>query len=130
MDASPKVLYWGFTGEEMDKFNQLLEGLSAPPAVVINPDQGHLLVHEILFSERKGEESLEPDEKVLLFFNVPAQVIHKVMNEVKKAELVRPIFAMVTRENITWRFSELVEHLRKEHEFIQKKMNQKKRGKH
>ena len=34
MDASPKVLYWGFTGEEMDKFNQLLEGLSAPPAVV------------------------------------------------------------------------------------------------
>ncbi len=130
MDTSPKILFWGFSNDEKDKFNLFLEGLSAPETRVIDPEQGHLLVHEILFSDKKGEDPLDPEEKILLFFNVPAQSIHKVMNEVKKSDLLKPIFAMVTRENIAWKFSDLVEHLRKEHEFMQKKINEKKRGKH
>jgi hypothetical protein len=130
MDPSPKILYWGFNSDEKDKFEQFLQGLSAPQTMVIEHDQGHLLVHEILFSDKRGDEPLDPDEKILLFFNVPAQVIHKIMNEVKKVGLFQPIFAMVTRENIAWKFSDLVDHLRKEHEFVQKKMKEKKRGKH
>jgi len=130
MDTSPKILFWGLSGQEKDEYNLFLEGISAPGTEVIEPNQGHLLVHEILFSDKKGEEPLDPQEKILLFFNVPAQSIHKVMNEIKRTDLVRPIFAMVTRENITWKFSELVEHLRKEHAFMQKKIKDGKRGKH
>jgi hypothetical protein len=130
MDPSPKILFWGFSADEKGKFDKFLQGLSAPQTMVIEPDQGLLLVHEILFSDKRGDEPLDPDEKILLFFNVPAQVIHKIMNEVKKTNLPQPIFAMVTRENIAWKFSDLVDHLRKEHEFVQKKMKEKKRGKH
>ena len=50
------------------------------------------------------------------------------MNEAKKKELPLPIFAMVTRENISWKFSDLVDHLKKEHEFVQKKLKEKKEG--
>ncbi|MGD0822344.1 MAG: DUF3783 domain-containing protein [Desulfomonilia bacterium] len=129
MDTSPKILFWGFNSDEKDRFNKFLQGLAAPQTVVIDPDQGHLLVHEILFSDKREEEPLDSDEKIMFFFNVPAEVIHKIMNEAKKKELPLPIFAMVTRENISWKFSDLVDHLKKEHEFVQKKLKEKKRRK-
>ena len=126
MDTSPKILFWGFNSNERDRYDNFIHGLAALQTALIEPDQGHLLVHEILFSDKRGEESLDSDEKIMLFFNVPGEVIQKIMNEAKKNELPLPIFAMVTRENISWKFSDLVDHLKKEHEFIQKKLKEKK----
>jgi len=130
MDTSPRILMWGFSSEEKDRFDTFLKEICASPTVQIEPDQGPLPVHEILFSDKRAEEMFISDQKVLLFFNVPAEVIHGIMAGAKKKDLPRPIYAMVTKENIEWSFSDLVEHLTKEHEFMQKKLKERREGKH
>jgi hypothetical protein len=125
MDTSPRILQWGFSAEENEKLDAFLQELSAPPLVTIDPDQGHLAVHEILFSDKRSMGRFISDQKVVLFYNVPPEVIHRIMSESKKRDLPKPIYAMVTRENITWNFSDLVAHLKKEHEFVQKRLKEK-----
>lgn len=124
MDTSPRIYYWGFTPEELLLFDAFLQEFSPPQCFVIEPGHAHLTVHEILFSDRKTGEELVPDEKVLLFFNVPAEFIQKVMRSAKTRDVPQPIYAMVTRENIAWRFSDLVDHLKKEHAFVQKRLKE------
>jgi hypothetical protein len=122
MDTSPRIYYWGFTPEELLLFDEFLQEFSPPQSLVIEPRHGHLTLHEILFSEKEDGEELVPDEKVLLFFNVPAEFIQKVMKGAKTREVPQPIYAMVTRENVAWKFSDLVDHLKKEHEFVQRRL--------
>ncbi len=124
MDTSPRIYYWGFTPDELLLFDAFLQEFSAPQGLVIEPEHGHLTVHEILFSEKKAGEKLVPDEKVLLFFNVPAEFIQKIMKGAKTRDVSQPIYAMVTRENVAWKFSELVDHLKKEHAFMQKRLRE------
>jgi hypothetical protein len=119
MDVSPRVLLWNYTVDEMLKIDAFFQEIDAPSAYVIEKDQGHLPVHEILFTEKKSEKDFACDEKVMLFFNVPVNTIHTVMGESKNRDLPRPIYAVVTKESIEWEFSYLVEHLVKERDFIQ-----------
>jgi len=126
MDTSPRIYYWGFTPDELLLFDAFLQELSAPQSLVIEPGHAHLTVHEILFLEKKAGEELVPDEKVMLFFNVPAELIQQIMKGAKTRDVPRPIYAMVTRENIAWKFSDLVDHLKKEHEFMQRRFSERK----
>jgi len=126
MDTSPRIYYWGFTPEELLLFDAFLQEFSPPQSLVIEPEHGHLTVHEILFSEKKAGEELVPDEKVMLFFNVPAELIQQIMKGAKTRDVPRPIYAMVTKENIAWKFSDLVDHLKKEHEFMQRRFSGRK----
>lgn len=126
MDTSPRIFYWGLTPDERQRFDAFLQELSAPQGLVIEPGHAGLTVHEILFSEKKAGEELVPAEKVLLFFNVPAEFIQKIMKGAKTRDVPQPIYAMVTRENIAWKFSDLVEHLNKEHAFVQKRLKEQK----
>lgn len=127
MDVSPRVLLWNYSMEEMLRMDQFFQEICAPPAHVIEKDQGHLLVHEILFDDKKADDDFTCDEKVMLFFNVPAETIHAVMSESKTRDLPRPIYAVVTEQSIEWKFSDLAEHLIKERDYMQ---NAKKKNKH
>jgi hypothetical protein len=122
MDAGPRVYIWGFDTHEREWFDGVLEEAGAPCGIAVEPQHAGLTVHEILFSEKTPQEPVEPDARVVLFFNCPAESIRKVMRASKSARTAPPIFAMVTQENLGWRFSELVEHLKKEHEFMQRRM--------
>mgnify|MGYP001013737593 FL=1 len=128
MDTSPRVYLWGFTPAEKEHFDAFLEEMGAPCATGIDPVHANLTVHEILFSEKTEADPVEPDTKVVLFFNVPAETIHKVMRGAKNRDLPQTIYAMVTRENIAWRFTDLVDHLKREHEFVQRRMRERTRG--
>jgi len=121
MDTSPRVLLWGFSREEQNRIQQFLMELNAPPAVMIERKQGHLKVHDILFTDLRAEDEFASDEKVMLFFNVQADSIKGIMQAFKNMDIPRPIFAMVTQQSIDWKFSYLVEHLVEERDFIQRR---------
>lgn len=127
MDSSPRILLWNYTYEEMLAVDLLLQAVSAPLMQAIEQDQGNLPVHEILFTDKKSDKPFSCNEKVMLFFNVPARTIHDVMDVMKKGSLPRPIYAVVTRESIEWTFSDLVDHLVKERDFIRKRMEEEKK---
>jgi hypothetical protein len=127
MDASPKILLWNYSYEEMLQMDHLFQEVGAPEAKAIEKEQGELPVHEILFTDAKADEEFSCDEKIVLFFNVPAPMIHTLMRETKNLDMPRPIFAVVTPQSIEWKFSELVEHLVKERDFIQKRKSEEKK---
>jgi hypothetical protein len=126
MDTSSRILLWGYSNSEKERMDAFLQELSGPLAVIILENQGYLTVHEILFTEESAGEVFPADQHVVLFFNVPGESIKRIMTEAKKRDLPKPIYAMVTRENINWNFNDLVDHLKKEHEFMQKKFKERK----
>jgi hypothetical protein len=129
MDSSPKILLWNYSVEEMIELDRLFERVGAPEVKPVEKDQGDLPVHELLFTDNRCGTEFSCDERVMIFYNVPAPMIHTIMQETKGLEIPRPIFAVVTPQSIEWKFSELVDHLVKERDFIRKKAEEDKRRK-
>ncbi len=121
MNTSPRVLLWNYTYEEMLTLDGFFQAVGAPEVQVIEPDQGNLPVHEILFTDKKSDQAYACDEKIMLFYQVEAPVIHRVMREAKDWSLPQPIYAVVTKQSMEWTFSELAGHLIKERDFFRKK---------
>lgn len=122
MDTSPRVYLWGFSTPERESFQGFLGEMGVPGVLEIDPRHAGLTVHEILFAAKTDGDPVTPDARVVLFYNVAPETIHKVMKNARNRDLPQPIYAMVTKENIAWRFMDLVDHLKKEHEFITRRM--------
>ena len=118
MDQEPRLLVWNYSPEEKQQLDSLLQEIGAPRAVSIAPNQGHLLLREILADEEGSGEMLQSDEKVVLFFNIVQKGVHFLIDTFKQTELPRPIYAIVTEHSINWPFSELLEHLVQEREAL------------
>lgn len=121
MDIGPRILLWNYSFEEMAELDRLFESIDAPCVQVIDPEQGNLAVEDILFTGSRSDREYSSDEKVMLFFNVPARMIHALMREAKKWNLPKPIYAVITEQSIHWTFADLVDHLVKERDFIRKR---------
>jgi hypothetical protein len=126
MDSNPRILLWNYTYEEMLEMDRFFQACNAPLVQAIESDQGNLLVHEILFTEKRTDQRFACNEKIMLFFNVDAPMIHTIMGESKKWDIPRPIYAIVTPQSIEWTFSDLADHLIKERDFIKKRMEEEK----
>lgn len=111
MNGTPRLLVWNYTIEEKATLDQLLTDVEAPPAVTIDQHQGHVLVRDIIHTDRRAEDVFECDEKIVLFYNIPPKGISFLIDVSKKRPLPRPIYAAVTEYSLEWPFSELAEHL-------------------
>lgn len=131
MNRDPRILLWDYSFEEMLGMDDFFQETGAPLVQAIEKDQGNLPIKDILFSDMRSDQEYSCNEKVMLFFNVPAQTIHTIMREAKKRDLPKTIYAVVTKDSIEWTFADLLSHLVKERDFIQKKMDEdKSRGTH
>ncbi len=126
MNTEPRILLWNYSFEERLLMDHFFQEIGAPLVQAIEKDQGNILVQDILFSDKKSDQEYSCNEKVMLFFNVPAQTIHTIMREAKKWDLPKPIYAVVTQQSIHWTFADLVSHLIKERDYIQKRMDEEK----
>jgi len=121
MKEKPRLLVWNFTPEEKEKLDRMLELVKAPPAFSISPEQGHMLVRDILHSNQVGTEAFVCDEKIVLFYNIPQKGVLFLIQKFKDANLPRPIFAVVTEHSINWPFSELAAHLIEERRAVRER---------
>lgn len=122
MNGAPRLLVWNYTDEEKAALDRLLKDVEAPPAVTIAKDQGHLLVKEIVHTDKHADEEFECDEKIVLFYNIPPKGMSLLIDLAKKRHLPYPIYAAVTEHSIEWPFSELAEHLIEEREEFRKRV--------
>ncbi|SHG26592.1 protein of unknown function [Desulfacinum infernum DSM 9756] len=120
MDGSPRLLVWNFTAEEKERLDRMLEMVKAPPAHTIAPERGHLVVRDILHTEKTADEPFRCDEKIVLFYNIPQKGIFFLIQKFKDAGLPKPIFAVVTEHSIEWPFSKLAEHLVEERDAMRR----------
>ena len=66
MDTNPKILVWNLSDEEMRLFGLFLRDIDGPSLEKIRRDQGHLLVREILFTDKVSSDEFDSNEKVVL----------------------------------------------------------------
>lgn len=111
MDKEPRLLVWNFSPESKTKMDELLKNMGAPPAFTIEKNQGHLLVREILHTDKKSDREFEFDEPVVIFYNIPPAGIRFLMQVFRENNFPQPIYAVVTEHSINWPFSELIGHL-------------------
>lgn len=116
MNLEPRLLLWNYSSEEKASLDALLEAIKAPPAFVIDKNQGHLTLREIIHTGGTSDKELNSEEKVVLFYNIPQKGVLYLMNLYKQTALPRPIYAVVTEHSIEWPFSDLLEHLVEERE--------------
>ena len=122
MNGAPRLLVWNYTDEEKTNLDRLLKDVEAPPAIRIEKDQGHLLLKEIVHTDKRAEEAFECDEKIVLFYNIPPKGMSFLIDVSKKRPLPRPIYAAITEHSIEWPFSELAEHLIEERAEFRKRV--------
>ena len=121
MDKEPRLLVWNFPPEIKTKMDDLLKEMGAPPAFTIEKSQGHLLVSEILHTDKKSDKKFEFDEKAVIFYNIPPAGIRFLMQTFRENNFPQPIYAVVTEHSINWTFSQLIEHLVEEREAMMKR---------
>jgi hypothetical protein len=122
MNGAPRLLVWNYTDEEKALLDRILTEVEAPPAVTIAKDQGHLLVKDIVHTDKRADEEFECNEKIVLFYNIPHKGMSFLIDLAKKRHLPYPIYAAVTEYSIEWPFSELAEHLIEEREEFRKRV--------
>ena len=120
MHGKPRLFLWNYTDEEKAKVEQFLAEVKAPPAVLIQQDQGYLPLRDIIHADKRGEEVFECDEKLVLFYNIPSKAIGFLIDQSKQRHLPRPIYAAVTEESINWSFNKLMEDLIHERDAFRK----------
>lgn len=116
LHGSPRLLLWNYSDEEKIQMDQFLAEVQAPPAFAIRKNQGYLPLQEIIHFDKNGDQEFDCDEKVALFYNIPAKGISFLIDQSKQRQLPRPIYAAVTEESIHWSFHELVQELVQERE--------------
>ncbi len=116
LHGPPRLFLWNFSDEEKIRMDQFLAEVQAPPAVAIRKNQGYLSLQEIIHFDRSGDREFECEEKVVLFYNIPSKGISFLIDQAKRRQLPRPIYAAVTEESIHWPFHELMEDLIQERE--------------
>lgn len=92
----------------------------------ISPDQtsqtvGYLAGYDG-FEEQTGKEAEPVEEEILVMKNFSSQRIDELLLNLRKAEVPRiALKAVVTETNCKWKFSDLYQELKKEHDALSKK---------
>lgn len=118
MDNDSKILIYGYNEEETKKIKELLNKNNMPNLLVANENMARMKICDIL----NGLEILTydvklPDEKLVLFNNVPDKKIDKGIQLIKNISDKKPIFAQVTPVSQNWSLKYLIEHMIEERQW-------------
>jgi len=127
MHQEPRLLVWNYTTTEKQKLDGLLAKIGAPYAATIEPDRGYCALRDIIDAQPQSGETLNSDEKVILFYNVPQQGVLFLINFFQQTDLPSSIYAVVTEHSINWPFNKLLEHLVGERDQMQKRSSAERR---
>ncbi|MFP5212091.1 MAG: hypothetical protein ACLGPL_01800, partial [Acidobacteriota bacterium] len=94
MDREPRLLTWNYTVEEQNLLEALLREIGAPPAMALSPNQGDVVLRDIIHSDCCCDTEFVFDEKILLFYNIPQKGVVFLINTFKQGNLPRPIYAV------------------------------------
>lgn len=118
MENNSKVLIYGYNEEEIQSIKDLFSKNNMPRIIVANGNMAKMKICDIL----KGLEILTydvklPDEKLVLFNNVPDKKVDKGIQIMKNISSKKPIFAQVTPVSQNWSLKYLIEHMIEERQW-------------
>ena len=117
MSNKARLLTFGFSGSEYECIDARLEEIEVPAPTRLQREHGGIVIGDILRDGRTGTELLECEERLVLFYNVSNAGVSTLMQVFKSLEIPKPIFAVVTETSITWKLTQLMDHLIEEKRF-------------
>jgi hypothetical protein len=111
MNDKAKILIFGFSAEEQRLIDEHLVALGIPAPTRLEKRHGKVVIGDILRQGKIGEEELDCDERLVLFFNLSDGGVRSLIQVFKSIEIPKPIFAVVTETSITWTLEQLMSHL-------------------
>lgn len=121
MQGKARVLIYGFTAEEGQLIDAALASVGVPRTTKLRPSQGHVVLSEIILHDREGEGGFACPERLVLFHNLSDGGIRTLIPYIRKLDIPRPIFAVVTETSYRWTLAELLEHLVEEKRAFEKR---------
>jgi hypothetical protein len=110
-DLKARVYLYGYAAEQKEAISRRFAELSIPEPVEIRPNQTDVVLEDILMRGAEGDAVHSWDERLVLFAGISDRGVQSLMQVVKALDVPRPIFAVVTKHSIRWRFRELMDHL-------------------
>ncbi|MBW9172968.1 DUF3783 domain-containing protein [Clostridium estertheticum] len=115
------ILAYGLTGEDEERFNDLLVKQNILPCRVIEKNMGSVTIREVLRDIKKIESNSElPNEKLLIFSNFADKELYELIDDIRQIKSSDTILAAVTPTSINWTVSYLMHHLIAEREAYKK----------
>lgn len=111
MDGKARILTYGFSAEEQGRIDAALAAVGVPPPTRMRATQGHVVLSDIILRDQDGTEGIACPERLVLFHNLSEGGIRTLMSYIRRLELPRPIFAVVTETSFRWTLAELLEHV-------------------
>ena len=119
MQGKARILIYGFSEEEAARIDDALASVGVPEPTRLRPNQGHVVLSEIIEHDREGSQGFSSSEALVLFFNVSESGIRTLIPHIRNLEVRRPIFAMVTETSYRWTLAHLLEHLVEERKAVE-----------
>ena len=120
-----KVLCFNLSGEEFKSLLKISDKLGAEPVCPAQSDFSQTVGALIGVFPKTNEICLSPfKEKMIIMSSFTKAKMEEFLDALRKEQIKIDYKAMVTPTNLSWKCSELVEELKKEHEQIRRMKNQ------
>jgi hypothetical protein len=111
MSNKARILTFGYTDSEQKCIEERLAEIGVPPPTRLEKRHGSVVIGDILLQGAIGNEELDCQERLVLFYNLSDGGVRSLMQVFKSLEIPKPIFAIVTQTSITWTLQKLMDHL-------------------
>ncbi len=119
--AAPIIISYGLNEKEIEKVDLIAKEVNAKHKAVfddsLNEQIGYLCGFKS-FEKSKEESVKSSDGKCLIFSGILQKNVSAILKAIKAEQLDIPLKAMVTPANQSWKLFDLIEELKKEHEFM------------
>ena len=114
------ILVYGYNEEEINALKDLMKEANIDELIYIDESIYDEKIKNILIRQEKNKTTsfFSHEDKVIVFNSTSQYQINTFITKLFKEVEVRPIVAMVTPTSAKWKFSALVEELKREKEAL------------
>lgn len=116
-----KILLYGIDEEVLKILLSILKNTTDKIHLVKNDE-----LEEVLFNLLEREENIEFEEpkynmSLCLFAGYQREEVFNIIDDIKRYKIKRPVFAMVTKQNINWKIGRILVDTNQDHIEMNKK---------
>lgn len=121
---APGILLYGYNRDEAQSIRSSFEGVIGSELVVISASLKEEETVETILHKGPNDVYEQKEDRIIMFLGFNREMVTAAMKAFPSDnDLKRPIFCGLTENNSTWKMNYLIEHLKEEKAYWEKKKN-------